>query len=79
MFRSPLEIEALGRYRMTEVASESRRCALADLATAGTPGPWTYLRRQLGLGLIQIGKTIAGLETLPKFPAPRVWPEPSRR
>ena len=79
MFRCPMELEAIGRYRIVQVAEERQRCALIDQATAGLPSPLTQLRRRLGLGLVQTGKIIAGLETLQMLPTPQAWAGPARR
>ena len=64
MFRSPWELDALVRYRNADIASECRRCSRIDWTEIGMRRRLARLRRSVGIGLIQVGTTIAGRDAL---------------
>ena len=76
MFRSPWELDAHIRDKHAEIASESQRRAQVRETGVGSRGRLTQFRQRIGISLIQVGATIAGLDPLP---APRSWPKLANR
>ena len=79
MLRSPWELDAHVRYLRAHLVTECRRCSRIDRAGSGSQGRLAKLRRYVGIGLIQIGATIAGHDVLHRHPTPQVWSALAKR
>jgi hypothetical protein len=70
MFRSPWELDAQVRYKTAQLAGECRHCPQSARTDTGAQGRLTRLRRRIGIGLIQVGTTIAGHDASSSQPRP---------
>lgn len=79
MYRSNWELTAYVRDHIAFLANERRACSPTE-EEGGPASLLTQLRHRLGIGLIQLGRALAGYDTvrgLPKPPGrPAAWGQP---
>lgn len=77
MYRSTWEVATYVRHHVADLAGERRACTLIMGSAGRVARPVTQIRHRLGLGLIKVGKTLAGYEAgrgLATAPArPATW------
>jgi hypothetical protein len=77
MYRSTWELAAYVRQHVADLADERRACSAIAPSADRLPGPITPLRHRLGIGLIKVGHTLAGVDAgrgLPTSPPrPAAW------
>jgi hypothetical protein len=76
MFRSYWELDTLARHRNAEIASECARYTRAEQSNPHyTPtNLLTHLRHRLGIGLIELGRALAGCDAARGLPSPPAHP-----
>jgi hypothetical protein len=74
MYRSHWELAAFVRHRNKYLADERRNCSRIDQAGVGPARLVTQLRHRLGIGLIRVGRALAGDDTVRGIPIPSAQP-----
>jgi hypothetical protein len=70
MYRSHWELAAIVRQRNAYLAHERQVCSRIDQTGGGPASLLTQLRHRLGIGLIRVGRALAGYDTLRGLPTP---------
>jgi hypothetical protein len=79
VIRNPWELEAHARDRNARLNRDLTLWARRGRDETRWPRRLTLLRRRLGIGLMQIGATVAGRDALRSLPAPPAWPDLANR
>jgi hypothetical protein len=77
MYRSTWELDVYVRQHVADLADERRACSPIAPSADRLPGPITQLRHRLGIGLINVGQALAGVDAgrglPPSPPRPAAW------